>query len=1180
MPDFVHLHVHSHYSLLDGLGKIPGILDRVQELGMRAVALTDHGVLHGLVEFWEEARKREIRPILGVEAYLVPDRQRARDVTVSEKTIRHLTILVENRAGYQNLLRLVSDAHLNGFYRKPCIDYATLRAHADGLIVLSGCINGDLPQAIVRGDHAEADRLVRWHLDVFGRERFFLELQYHPTLPEQPKVNHAIQTFARQYGIGLVATGDAHYVRREDAEAQDVLLCVQTGTKLTDKDRLSMLGEDFSLQPSEHFAEAFRDVPGALENTLRIAERCAVELTFGQLVLPAFPLPDGETPDSALRRLAEEGLQTRYGLKPPTEARERMEYELHVVEKTGFAGYFLIVQDFVNWAKRQGIFVGPGRGSAAGSLVSYLVHITNIDPLKHHLVFERFLNPERVSMPDIDLDFADDRREEVLQYVKARYGRDHVAQIITFGTMAARAAVRDVGRAIGFPYTFCDKVAKLIPFGMSLAEAQASSKDLQRLAAEDPQVQRLLETAGKLEGVARHASTHAAGIVITPSPLVEHVPIQRASADDATIITQYEMHAVENLGLLKIDLLGLKNLTILGHALHIVRERTGTALDLDALPLDDAATYRTLQEGLTTGVFQLESQGMKRYLKELKPTEFEDIVAMVSLYRPGPMELIPQYIAGKHGLKKPEYLHPALEPILAKTYGIAVYQEQVLEIARAIAGFTLGEADILRKAVGKKIEKLLKAQKEKFVHGAVRNGVEEKTSEKIFAFIEPFAHYGFNRAHASCYALIAYQTAYLKTHYAAAFMAALLTSDENDTDRIAIEVAECTAMEIPVLPPDVNESGEHFTVVTAREGPGDAIRFGLLAVKNVGSGVVRAMLDARAAGGPFRTLADFFQRVQTREFNKKAAESLTKAGALDALAERNAILENLDHLLHLGRSAQKQTIAGQGALFGASEEQGSAAIALRPSPPAPPEQRLQWEKELLGLYVSGHPVAAVSHLLAGRTTPIKDISADLVDYSVCIGGIVTRVQRVVTRTRETMAFATLEDQTGSIEVLVFPKVLAANPGLWAEDHVLIVEGRVNDRDGVPKVLCEEAEQVSETQPMTTSSENRGVAPEPRVVPEALPKPYAILTVPPNGGRAVLLSLKEVLSSLPLGPVRIYLRVPKRNGTVDLVKTSYALTLDHTLREKLLDLLGPRSVEIALTEDVPEPVELRRSVPSS
>lgn len=1162
MPDFVHLHVHSHYSLLDGLGKIPEILDRVRELGMDAVALTDHGTLYGLVEFWQAAKKRGIKPILGVEAYLVPDRARQRETATNEKTIRHLTLLAESLSGYQNLLKLVTDAHLKGFYRKPCIDYATLKAHADGLIVLSGCLNGDLPQAIVRGDQREAERLIAWHLEVFGRERYFLELQAHPSLREQETVNKELKALARRFGIGLVATGDAHYVRPEDAEAQDVLLCVQTGTKVTDKNRLSMLGEDFSLREKEHFAEAFRDVPEALVNTRRIAERCQVELPIGKNILPKFPVPADETSTSYLQKLCETGLQQRYGNAVTTEIRQRMDYELSVIEKTGFASYFLIVRDFITHARTRGILAQP-RGSAAGSLVSYLIEISEVDPLRWGLVFERFLNPERISMPDIDVDFSDDRRDEVLEYVRERYGRDHVAQIITFGTMAARAAVRDVGRALGFPYVFCDKISKLIPFKLTLNQARTSVPELQKMEREDPQVRRLLDTAQKLEGVARHSSVHAAGVVVTPDSLVEHVPLQQASANDDTIITQYEMHAVEDLGLLKIDFLGLKNLTILQHALRLIRETRGVTLDLQKLPLDDTATYRNLQEGLTTGVFQLESTGMKRYLKDLKPTELEDIVAMVALYRPGPMELIPEYIAGKHGLKQPVYLHPALEPILKKTHGIAVYQEQVLEIARQLAGFTLGQADVLRKAIGKKIPKLLREQRDMFVQGAEAKKVPKQIAEKVFDFIEPFAGYSFNRAHAVCYALIAYQTAYLKAHYPAEFMAALLTSDENDTDRIAIEVTESTAMGIPVLPPDVNKSGLHFTVVQdTGSSSREAIRFGLLAVKNVGRGIVEEILEARKTGDAFRDIADFFRRVSTKEFNRKAAESLAKAGAFDALAERNEVLENLDLLLQLNRAGKRQEAAHQGALFEATSA-GMPAIRLRNASPAPPAQRLRWEKELLGLYISGHPLTDVAHLFRDQTTPINELSSELSDFSVRIGGIITKIQRVLTRTQQTMVFATLEDQTGTVEILVFPTMLEANQDLWVEENVLLVEGRVNDRDGVAKVICEKAERVG-----GESSTEPHVVPDPSAAP-ATEFPHSarlILAVPSDGGHDILLKLKELLASLRVGPARVYLRVTKQDGTVDLVRTSYSVTFDASAREHLGALLGPHAVETT-TEEV-------------
>lgn len=1166
MPEFVHLHVHSHYSLLDGLGKIPDIIDRVGELGMRAVALTDHGALYGLVKFWQQAKKHHIHPILGVEAYLVADRTRFRESAGQEKIIRHLTLLAENRAGYQNLLKLITDAHLNGFYRKPCIDYPTLQQHREGLIVLSGCVNGDLPQAILRGDRATVDRLIAWHLEVFGREHFFLELQHHPSFAAQGTVNTALRELARTHGIGLVATGDVHYVRREDAEAQDVLLCVQTGTRVTEKDRLSMLGEDFSLQTPEYFADAFRDVPEALENTVRIAERCQLELPLGKYVLPPFPVPAGDTPERMLRRFTEEGLTTHFGETISPAVRERLDYELSVIEKTGFVGYLLIVRDFMTWARARGILATP-RGSAAGSLVSYLIGISQVDPLQYRLAFERFLNLERIAMPDIDVDFADDRRDEVIAYVREKYGSDHVAQIITFGTMAARAAVRDAGRALGYPYVFCDKVAKLIPFGTSLNDAQKQSPDLQRLAAADPQVQRLLDTARKLEGVARNAGTHAAGVVITPTPLVEHVPLQHASQDDTTIITQYNMHDIEDLGLLKMDFLGLRNLTVLQHCVRIVQERYGEEIALGALPLEDAPTYKTLQDGLTTGVFQLESSGMKRYLKELKPTELEDIVAMVSLYRPGPMELIPDYIAGKHGLKQPAYLHPALQPILEKTYGIAVYQEQILEIARDLAGFTMGQADVLRKAIGKKIGALLKEQREKFVAGAKAKGVPLRIAEKVFDFIEPFAGYSFNRAHAVCYALIAYQTAYLKTHFPAAFMAALLASDEDDIDRVAIEVAEATAMGIPVLPPDVNESGPHFTVVdtptptpTSGGRPPEAIRFGLLAVKNVGKGVVAAILEARAAGGAFTDIAEFFQRVRTRDFNKKAAESLAKAGALDALAERNLILENLDTLLQLNRTTQRQATTGQGGLFSAAGGSHVPAVRLKPVPAAAHAQRLRWEKELLGLYVSGHPLQDLGHLLAGRVTPIKDVSGDLVDYSVRVGGVLTRIQRVRTRSQDTMVFATLEDQTGSIEVLVFPTVLNGDPELWAEEQLLLVEGRISDRDGETKIVCERVERVV-TEPAQE--------PTTMILPDALPRPSVLLLMR-GADRDTLLKLKSILSVLPPGPARVYLRVPKKNGAVDTVRTSFQVTLHADAQRQLVDLLGSDAVHVTLTEEADVP----------
>jgi len=1169
MPEFTHLHVHSHYSLLDGLGKLPELLDRAQELGMKHIALTDHGALYGLIEFWGGAKERDIRPILGLEAYLAPEGRTNKRAKVDDKP-RHLTLLAQSLEGYKNLLTLSTISHLEGFYYKPRIDYDILRRYAEGLLALSGCLNGDIPQAIIAGQRERAEQLITLSLDLFGRERFFFEIQHHPSLPEQKTVNEALLKYSRKYGIPLVATGDVHYVHDHDAEAQDVLVCVQTGNVVTDKDRLCMLGENYSLQSGDEMAEHFRDHPDAIENTMRIAEMCTVELPLGQTVLPRFTVPNGSTPEEFLRDLCRHGINTRYQEGIPDVVQRRLEYELSVIEKTGFASYFLIVQDFVNWAKRNGILVGPGRGSAAGSIVSYLLNITNMDPVRYNLMFERFLNSARVSMPDFDLDFADDRRDDVIRYVREKYGRDHVAQIITFGTMAARAAVRDTGRALGFPYVFCDRIAKLIPFHATLGEAVNTVPELKELYTADPQVRRLVDTAKRLEGVARHASTHAAGVVITDKPLTEYVPLQHASQDDTTIMTQYAMNDVEALGLLKIDFLGLKNLTILQHTLRIIQDQDNITIDLDHLPLTDADTYTTLQKGNTTGVFQLESSGMKRYLQELKPTEFEDIIAMVALYRPGPMELIPDYIAGKHGLKQPTYVHPTLEPILKKTYGIAIYQEQVMHIARDLAGFSLGEADILRKAVGKKIPKLLREQKAKFIEGAVRNGVDSTTAEHVFAFIEPFARYGFNRSHAACYALIAYQTAYLKTHYPAAFMAALLTSDENDTDRIAIEVAECEAMGITVLPPDVNESTKHFTVVAAAEERShkEEIRFGLRAVKNVGNNVIDVILQVRGTGGLFKDLIDFFARVQTKDLNKKSVESLAKVGAFDSLAERNAVVENLDLLLSFNRDAAKRSLSHQTDLFGAlSGSTLRPTLRLKPVEAASARQKLTWEKELLGLFVSGHPLADVADALSRGTTPAGDITTELANAPVRVGGIVTKIQRIVTRNQKSMAFVTIEDRSGSLEVLVFPNVLKTTPDLWAEDRILIIDGRVSDKDGVAKVIAERASEFDAQHPLPPTTQGGGG--------NARPPERIILRVPAHAPKQLFLTLKSILENVHKGTTGVLLEVPRPDGTKDLVKTSTTVAYSASLHVRLEALLGTGSTTIeeaaAISREAPAQV---------
>ncbi|MDD5040744.1 MAG: DNA polymerase III subunit alpha, partial [Patescibacteria group bacterium] len=807
MADFVHLHVHSHYSLLDGLAKIDDLIEKARSYGMPAVALTDHGVMYGVIEFYQKATKAGIKPIIGVEAYIARNGMHNKRARIDERPY-HIVLLARTAAGYQNLLKLTAKAHLEGFYYKPRIDLDLLQQHADGLIALTACLQGTVAQSLIAGDEHRAEAFALQLRDIFGEDNFFLEVQDHPSIPHQNEVNDALFEMGKKLNIPVVATNDVHYPSSTDDEIHDILICLQTKKKKQDTDRMSYMGEDFSFKSPEVMQRAFPEHPEALENSVRIANRCNVHLELGKIMLPSFDVPGGKPADDYLRKLCVAGLSYRYpGREDDSRVLKRLDYELSVIKKTGFATYFLIVQDFVNWAKQRSIVVGPGRGSAAGSIVSYLTNITNIDPLKYDLIFERFLNPDRISMPDIDLDFADTRRDEVIKYVEEKYGKDHVAQIITFGTMAARAAVRDAGRVMDLPYSYCDRVAKLIPMFTTIKQALSVNPELRQLYDGEPDGKRLLDAAGKLEGVARHASTHACGVVITKNPLDEYVPLQYATqSDDQTIITQYSLHAVEALGLLKMDFLGLKNLTILEDAIDIIEKARGKAIQIDTIPLDDKKTYALLQRGATTGVFQLESSGMKRYLKQLKPTEFEHIIAMVALYRPGPMEYIPDFIDGRHGRKQATYLHPKLKPILEKTYGVAVYQEQLMQIARDLAGFSMSEADTLRKAVGKKIKALLDEQRDKLISGMVRNDIKKTIAEKIWKLVEPFARYGFVRAHAACYALIAYQTAYFKANYPDEFMAALLTSDYGDIDRIAIEVEECEQMGIKVLPPDINES--------------------------------------------------------------------------------------------------------------------------------------------------------------------------------------------------------------------------------------------------------------------------------------------------------------------------------------------------------------------------------------
>ncbi|MBI4268218.1 DNA polymerase III subunit alpha [Candidatus Uhrbacteria bacterium] len=1053
---FVNLHVHSHYSLLDGLARIDGLVRRAKEFGMDALALTDHGYLYGAIEFYQAAKKAGIKPIIGVETY-VTSRGRFKKNSKEDDERYHLILLAKDATGYKNLMKLVTLANTEGFYYKPRVDFELLQKHRDGLIALSGCLNGQISQAIL--SRANPEIILEGYLDIF-RDNFYLEVQHHPNLSEQDTVNKGLIALSKKFNVPLVATGDSHYLEPGDAEAHDVLLCLQTKKEKSDTNRMCMLGEDFSFADGARLVDAFSSVPEAISNTAVIADRCDVAIEFGKTILPHYTLPDAQTPEAALKRLCDEGLLKRYGGTTRDDIHARLSYELGVINRAGYPSYFLIVQDFVNWAKRQGIVVGPGRGSAAGSLVSYLLGITNLDPITYDLLFERFLNPERISMPDIDMDFADTRRDEVLAYVEEKYGKDRVAQIITFGTMAARVSIRDVGRVLGAPYATCDMLAKTIPMHMTLADARASVKDLQIQVETNPLAKEIIETAQRLEGVARHTSTHACGVVITRDPLTDYVPCQFASPDDKTLVTQYSLHPIEDLGLLKFDFLGLSNLTILENAKNIVKKTRRSDVDLDSLPLDDKKTYKLLREGKTTGVFQLESAGMKRYLKELKPTEIEDIIAMVSLYRPGPMDLIPDYIAGKHGKKVPEYLHPKLKPILEKTYGIAVYQEQVMKMAQELAGFSLGEADVLRKAVGKKIAKLLSQQKEKFVKGCITNGIEKRLATHIFEFIEPFAGYGFNRSHGACYAMIAYQTAYMKAHYPAEFMAALLTSDQGNTDRVAIEIEECKQLGLEVLPPDINESFKSFTVVPSEDGKTFArIRFGLLAIKNIGEHVVEASVEERKANGAYRSLEDFVRRVQDKDLNKKSLESFIRSGSLDRFGDRNQMLSNIEKILSFHRQVTAEKANRQATLFGQSFGE-SFVLTLDSAPPLEMKTRLAWEKELLGLYLSDHPLAEIHPIIGPFVQSCRDVKRLLDGRTVKVCGIVSTMKKIMTKKNEQMLFVRLEDMNDSLEVIVFPSILEESATLWKADTILAIEGRISQKDNEAKLICTRAREVT------------------------------------------------------------------------------------------------------------------------
>ncbi|MDP3052908.1 MAG: DNA polymerase III subunit alpha [bacterium] len=1050
---FVHLHTHSHYSLLDGLAKIDDLINRAKELGMEALAITDHGNLYGAIEFYQKAKKAGIKPIIGVEAYLASQSRFDKRSRIDDRPY-HLILLAQNKTGWLNLLQLVTKSNLEGFYYKPRIDKELLAQHHEGIIATSACLSGEISRLIAAEKISVAKEKILEYQNIFGPENFFLEIGHHPGIKDSEKINQAIIELSKETGAPLVATQDIHYLKSEDAPYHEILLAIQTGNTVDDPGRLTFT-DDFSMRSPEQMAEFFKETPEAITNTIKIADRCNLEIELGKILMPDFPVPEGQTSNSYLRNLVNEKLASRFS-EITEEIKKRLDYELSVIEKTGFADYFLIVRDIIAWAKQRGIVVGPGRGSAAGSLVSYVLDITNINPLKYDLLFERFLNADRIQMPDIDIDFTDVRRDEVVAYVREKYGTDRVAQIITFGTMAARAAIRDSGRALGFAYGFCDQTAKMIPFQFNLEKALEEVTELRDLYEHDANAKKLIDSAKKMEGVARHASVHACGLVISKEALTNYLPLQYAPQNKDIIITQFEMHSIEDLGLLKMDFLGLRNLTIIENTLKLIKDIYQKEIDINKIPLDDKKTFELLRAAETTGIFQLEGSGMRGYLKQLKPSEIEDIIAMVSLYRPGPMELIPQYIRRKHGQEEITYLHPRLEPILAKTYGVAIYQEQLMTIARDLAGFSLTEADILRKAVGKKIKSLLQAQAEKMIEGMIKNGIEEKTARKIWQWFEPFAQYGFNKSHATCYALIGYQTAYLKAHYPVEFFSSLLNANTDDIERIAFLVNEARKANIIVLPPDINKSYTDFAPENSNN-----IRFGLLAVKNIGANIVSIMIEERGRGGPFESLPDFLNRVNHRDLNKKSLESLIKSGCLDSMGiERQAALSNSEELLKFNSLSKKNKLSNQNSLF--NYQPKLTSLKLNQVEAADAKTKLSWEKELLGLYISDHPLKRYTNQLKeNRVQPIKEtMNGGLKDRArLKVAGVVSSIQRIITKRGQPMLFVKIEDLSDNLEVIVFSETFSKNPNLWKENNILMINGQLSLRNGETKVICNEAREL-------------------------------------------------------------------------------------------------------------------------
>lgn len=1210
VSDYVHLHNHTQFSLLDGLTKIPELLDFVKQNNMAAVGMTDHGTLSGAIEFYKEAKARDIKPIIGIETYVAKRKHTDKDPQ-KDKNRFHLILLAMNNQGYQNLMKLSTVANLDGFYYFPRIDHELLEKYNEGLIATSACMGGEIGDAMKQGQYDRAREIALWYKSIFG-DRYYLEIQDHghPKNPlynkEQDDINNHVLKLAKELDIKVIVTCDAHYLKHEDQDAHEILLCVGTGSFLSDEKRMSLKNFPLHVVPPEELIERWgEEHPEVITNTRAIADRCDVSIELGKILIPKFPVPEGENEKSYLHQLVYRGLAWRYGDKSVAEAADmtipelektlpkeiaaRATYELNIIDSMGFNGYFLIISDFMNWGKDKGIVFGPGRGSAAGSIIAFSLKITEIDPMKYDLLFERFLNPDRISMPDVDIDIQDTRRDEVIAYCAEKYGHDRVANIVTFGRMFARNAVRDVARVLQVPYADADRLAKMIPqpvqgHHIPLADSIKNDADLKREYADNPTSKMVLDQALRLEGTVRSHGVHAAGVVIAPDEIVKFAPLEMAQK--GVVATQYPMGPIEELGLLKMDFLGLSNLTTINNALRIIRRVYGEDIDINRIPLDDLATFELFQRGDTTGVFQLESAGMKRYLKELKPSVFEDIVAMVALYRPGPMQFIDDFIARKHGEKKITYLDQSMEGALAKTYGILVYQEQVMQISKEVCGFTGGEADTLRKAIGKKKIDIMLKMKDKMIEGGERvSGIDKPTMEIFWKQLEEFAAYCFNKSHAACYGLISYQTAYLKAHYPSAFMAALMTSDFDDTDRLAIEITECKHMGISVMQPDVNESFAEFAVVHKDKNEADPIRFGMAAIKNVGANAVEEILRARAEHGNFETLEDFFGHVNVRIVNRKNIESLIKAGAFDRFGERAKLLSNIDILLAYGQRLQKQANSGQVDLFGQSIEDGAEDINRPQIALAAPTEtfnlrdQLLWERELLGIYLSQHPLQIYENFLAEQTVPISSLTPAMDGKNVTIGGAIIESREIVTKNGQKMAFVKIEDLTAETELILFPSVYQQTLGIWDRDKAVLIRGKINakDRDGnltdEVKIMADDAREVTVEQAQAYQSTGKKVK-TPKAGKAAVPnmkgpgakaadgqdlKPKVYIKVENNQDEALLVSLKQAIDS-NLGDTEVIL-VTGKSGNRQAIKLPGGIKPDEAVLAQIKTVVGQDNLRL-------------------